>query len=70
MERFISDCGRTIVLRLDHGDLLLQSLQRLAHGESIDTAAIATGSGALPATHVHVREWCGRPPPQGRQERG
>lgn len=62
MERFISDDGDTIVVRLDDGDLLLESLQRLAQDERLDCAAIVTGFGALQRTHIHVGEWCELPP--------
>ncbi|NLO05798.1 MAG: DNA-binding protein [candidate division WS1 bacterium] len=62
MERFISDDRGTIVVRLDHGDLLLESLQQVADDEALDTAAIVTGFGALQRTHVHVGEWCELPP--------
>ncbi|MEA3399603.1 MAG: PPC domain-containing DNA-binding protein [Armatimonadota bacterium] len=62
MERFISDDGRTIVVRLDDGDLLLESLQQVAEDEGLDCAAIVTGFGALKRTHIHVGDWCELPP--------
>ncbi|MCD6361196.1 MAG: DNA-binding protein [Armatimonadetes bacterium] len=65
MEHFTSGDGRHIVLRLDDGDALLESLQQLADDEGLDTAAIVTGFGALKRTHIHVGEW-DRTPPKNR----
>lgn len=62
MQHFTSDDGRHIVLRLDDGDLLLESLQQLADEQGLDTAAIVTGFGALKRTHIHVGEWDRTPP--------
>lgn len=62
MEHFTSGDGRHIVLRLDDGDALLESLQQLADDLELDSAAIVTGFGALKRTHIHVGEWDQTPP--------
>jgi len=62
MEYFVSDDGATIILRLDDGDLLLESLQEVASAESLDCAVIVTGFGALKRTHLHIGEWDKLPP--------
>ena len=62
MEHFTSEDGCTIVLRLDDGEPLLESLQRLAEQKGLDCAAIVTGFGALKRTHIHVGEWDRTPP--------
>ncbi len=62
MQHFISGDGRHLVVRLDDGDLLLESLQRLAQERELDSAAIVCGFGALKRTHIHVGEWEHTPP--------
>ncbi len=62
MERFRSDDGQTVVVRLDDGDALLESLQQVADEEGLDCAAIVTGFGALKRTHIHVGQWAQMPP--------
>jgi len=62
MQHLTSEDGSTIILRLDDGDLLLESLQELASAEDLDCAVIVTGFGALKRTHIHVGEWDQLPP--------
>lgn len=61
MEYFCSADNQTIVIRLDHGDLLLEGLQRVADELGLQTAAIVTGYGALSRLHLHWGKHTGRP---------
>ncbi|HEY3398780.1 MAG TPA: PPC domain-containing DNA-binding protein [Armatimonadota bacterium] len=62
MQHFLSDDNQTLVIRFDHGDLLLEGLQRVADEVGLQTAAIVTGYGALSRLHIHWGRHTGRPP--------
>jgi predicted DNA-binding protein with PD1-like motif len=61
MEYFCSEDNQTIVIRFDHGDLLLEGLQQVADELGLETAALVTGYGALSRLHVHWGKHTGRP---------
>jgi predicted DNA-binding protein with PD1-like motif len=61
MTYFVSESGDIIVVRFDHGDLLLEGLQQVADELGLQTAAIVTGYGALSRLHVHWGKHTGRP---------
>ena len=62
MEYFQSEDNQTIIVRFDHGDLLLEGLQAVADGLGLHTAALVTGYGALSRLHVHWGAHTGLPP--------
>ena len=62
MEYFCSEDNQFVVIRFDHGDLLLEGLQQVVDELGLQTAAIVTGYGALSRLHVHWGKHTGRPP--------
>jgi len=62
VDTFVSSDNQTIVVRFDHGDLLLEGLQRAADELGLETAALVTGYGALSRLHVHWGKHTGLPP--------
>ena len=62
MEYFCSEDNQTVVVRFDHGDLLLEGLQQVAEELRLETAALVTGYGALSRLHVHWGKHTGLPP--------
>lgn len=54
MEHFISNkIGRTIVLKLEEGDMVLESIKVLCEKENIKNAAVLSGTGTLSQARVH-----------------
>lgn len=62
MNCFESADKQFLVVNLEHGDLLLESLQQAADQFHLGTAAIVTGYGALSRLHIHYGKHTGRPP--------
>ena len=62
MERFDTHDGKHVVVRLDDGEPLLESLQALATAGDLAPAAIVCGVGALRRLHVHVPTVTTAPP--------
>ncbi|WP_247004253.1 PPC domain-containing DNA-binding protein [Halosolutus gelatinilyticus] len=52
MESFESDDGHVIV-RLDRGDMALESIERACDEHAIDTGAVVTGIGTFSSLNVH-----------------
>ncbi|RRJ30096.1 PPC domain-containing DNA-binding protein [Halocatena pleomorpha] len=52
MESFESDDGHVIV-RLDRGDMVLESIERACTEHAIDTGAVVTGIGTVSTLHIH-----------------
>jgi uncharacterized protein len=61
MNCFQSDDKQYVVVNLEHGELLLESLQQAADELDLGTAAIVTGYGALSRLHIHYGKHTGRP---------
>ena len=54
MEHFISNkIGRTVVLKLEEGDMVLESIDKLCKKENIKNAVIVSGTGTLSQARVH-----------------
>ncbi len=63
MERFIANTsGRVFILRLDPGDLLLESIRALIQQEHIKDAYIASAIGTLDHCVLHMVMTTGYPP--------
>lgn len=52
METFESD-GGDVVVRLDRGDMVLESLERACEDHGLDTGAVVSGIGTLSTLNVH-----------------
>ncbi|MBP2649916.1 MAG: hypothetical protein H6Q74_741 [Firmicutes bacterium] len=65
MDYFISNrLGRTIILKLHEGDLVLESIKTLCEKEKIKTAVVTSGIGTLDQGRVHRISTIGNPPVQ------
>jgi predicted DNA-binding protein with PD1-like motif len=63
MEYFHTDKpGRVFVLRLDRGDLLLESIQALVDREGIRDGVVLSGIGTLDRSVIHMVTTAGYPP--------
>ncbi|ELZ05435.1 PPC domain-containing DNA-binding protein [Natrialba asiatica] len=52
MNSFESDDGHVIV-RLDRGDMALESIERACTAHEVDTGAVVTGIGTFSTLHIH-----------------
>lgn len=52
MESFESDDGHVIV-RLDRGDMALESIERACTAHTVDTGAVVTGIGTFSTLNIH-----------------
>ncbi|ELZ15399.1 hypothetical protein C477_16980 [Haloterrigena salina JCM 13891] len=52
MESFESDDGHVIV-RLDRGDMVLESIERACEDHDVDTGAVVTGIGTFSTLNIH-----------------
>lgn len=63
MEAFISkQPGRSFVLRLDQGDLILESIEKLIEEEKIQNGVVVSGIGTVDASVLHMVTSTGYPP--------
>lgn len=54
--------GRILLLRLDRGDLLLESIARMIEGERIANGVVLSGIGTLDRCVLHMVTTTGFPP--------
>ncbi|WP_121743356.1 PPC domain-containing DNA-binding protein [Natronorubrum halophilum] len=64
MESFESDDGHVIV-RLDRGDMALESIERACEDHGVDTGAVVTGIGTFSTLNVHYVDRTDLPDEQG-----
>lgn len=57
-----AELGRTIILRLDQGDYVLESIQKVLDEEGIKDGYIASGIGTLDYCVLHMVTTTGYPP--------
>ena len=63
MEYFGSNkLGRTIILRLDQGDMVLESINELIAKENITNGYIVSGIGTVDQYNIHMVTTIGYPP--------
>ena len=63
MEYFVSkQTGRSFVLRLDQGDLVLESIERLIQDAGIQNGVVVSGIGTVDASVLHMVTSTGYPP--------
>ena len=66
MEYFTGSQGRIVVIRLDPGDLLLESVAEVAKREGLQAAAVVSGVGTLDRCYLHAVTTTGYPPREQR----
>lgn len=65
MNCFVSDkVGRTFVLKLEEGDMVLESIEALCRKEEIKNAVVVSGTGTLSQARVHRISDLNCPPAQ------
>lgn len=63
MEHFVAkETGRTFLLRLDQGDMLLESVEALVAEENIKNAVVVSGIGTVDESVLHMVTSTGYPP--------
>ena len=63
MEYFVSkQVGRSFVLRLDQGDLILESIEKMIQEERIQNGVVVSGIGTVDASVLHMVTSTGYPP--------
>lgn len=63
MEYFVSkQIGRSFVLRLDQGDLILESIEQLIEREKIQDGVVVSGIGTVDSSVLHMVTSTGYPP--------
>lgn len=66
MEYFTGSTGRVLVLRLDPGDMLLESIVDVTEKEGLETAVVVSGVGTLDRCYLHSVTTTGYPPQEER----
>ncbi|MEM2617275.1 MAG: DNA-binding protein [Thermofilaceae archaeon] len=61
LEYFSGYAGKLLVIRLDPGDLLLESVEEVARREGFETAVVLSGIGTLDRCYLHAVTTTGYP---------